>query len=170
MCSSTGSISPWASSGSRARISSMEPLRSANSTVSCLRSPPDAPGAGRALSARRLAVGVTGEAALGGGGGAVGGGGGAGGGRGGGGRGAGRGGGGGGPAGVTELAAGVEPGAAGGAERGGGPAALPAESRPVAVLGLAAGAVHDGLESGEPGGLGPGPAATGVRNARRPLP
>src|SRR5262249_16411532 len=39
MHSSTGSTSLRASSGSRSASSSMEPLRSANSTVTCLRSP-----------------------------------------------------------------------------------------------------------------------------------
>src|SRR2546421_3998871 len=34
-----GSRRVWAASGSRSRISSVEPLRSANSTVTCLRSP-----------------------------------------------------------------------------------------------------------------------------------
>ena len=39
MCSSTGSRSLRASSGSRSASSSIEPFRSANSTVTCLRSP-----------------------------------------------------------------------------------------------------------------------------------
>ena len=42
MCSSTGSSSLRASSGSRSASSSIEPLRSAKSTVTCLRSPSSA--------------------------------------------------------------------------------------------------------------------------------
>src|SRR5215470_19384215 len=53
---STGSRSERASSGSRSRRSSMELLRSANSTVTVFRSPACAPGEVRILSARCLGV------------------------------------------------------------------------------------------------------------------
>src|SRR5712671_4527174 len=52
MRSSTGSRSFWASSGSRSTSSSVEPLMSANSTVTCLRSPSRAILEVRILSAR----------------------------------------------------------------------------------------------------------------------
>ena len=47
-----GSRRAWAASGSRSRISSVEPLRSANSTVTCLRSPSRALLGVRIFSAR----------------------------------------------------------------------------------------------------------------------
>src|SRR4029453_15323338 len=52
MCARTGSGSCRASSGSRSASSSMEPFRSANSTVTCLRSPSSAWREVRIFSAR----------------------------------------------------------------------------------------------------------------------
>src|ERR1700694_694617 len=65
MCSSTGSMSFRASSGSRSASSSMEPFRSAKSTVICLRSPSSADFDVRIFSARCLGVYVSGDANLG---------------------------------------------------------------------------------------------------------
>src|SRR5215470_15214094 len=59
--SSTGSRSFWASSGSRSASNSIEPLRSAKSTVTCLRSPSSAAFEFRMRSARCLGVYVSGE-------------------------------------------------------------------------------------------------------------
>src|SRR6266508_2812987 len=56
MSSSTGSWSLRTSSGSRSASSSVEPLRSANSTVTCLRSPSIAAFEVRIFSARCLGV------------------------------------------------------------------------------------------------------------------
>src|SRR5262245_29247343 len=56
MCASTGSRSLRASSGSRSASSSMEPLRSAKSTVTCLRSPSSAAFEVRILSAKCFGV------------------------------------------------------------------------------------------------------------------
>src|SRR5262249_30266707 len=61
MCSSTGSRSFRASSGSRSASSSIEPLRSANSTVTCLRSPSRVALEVRIFSARCLGVYASGE-------------------------------------------------------------------------------------------------------------
>src|SRR5262249_46689447 len=148
MCSSTGSISSRASTGSRALISSMEPLRSANSTVSCLRSPPGTVGV-RVLSARCRGVGDSGGAVgdgtpCGGGGGAWGGAAGGGHGRGRGARGR--------PAAAADLAPGRGPGPAAGAGGGERPAALAAEPRPFAVVGLAVRAAHRGVSGQGSGG------------------
>src|SRR5215831_5634840 len=60
MCSSTGSRILRASSGSRSASSSIEPLRSAKSTVTCLRSPSRAALEVRIFSARCLGVYVSG--------------------------------------------------------------------------------------------------------------
>src|SRR5215813_12394428 len=59
--SSTGSRSFRASSGSRSASNSIEPLRSAKSTVTCLRSPSSATLEVRIFSARCLGVYVSGE-------------------------------------------------------------------------------------------------------------
>src|SRR5215813_8120872 len=56
MRSSTGSRSLRASSGSRSASNSIDPLRSAKSTVTCLRSPSRAPLEVRIFSARCLGV------------------------------------------------------------------------------------------------------------------
>jgi len=56
MCSRTGSRSLRASSGSRSARSSIEPLRSAKSTVTCLRSPSRAAFEVRVFSARCFGV------------------------------------------------------------------------------------------------------------------
>src|SRR5215470_16664552 len=61
MCSNTGSRILRASSGSRSASSSIEPLRSANSTVTCLRSPSRAALEVRIFSARCFGVYVWGE-------------------------------------------------------------------------------------------------------------
>src|SRR5262249_34452266 len=63
MCSRTGSRILRASSGSRSASSSIEPLRSAKSTVTCLRSPSRAALDVRILSARCLGVYASGEGA-----------------------------------------------------------------------------------------------------------
>src|SRR4029450_6069541 len=60
MCSRTGSRSLRASSGSRSASSFIEPLRSAKSTVTCLRSPSSAALEVRIFSARCLGVYVSG--------------------------------------------------------------------------------------------------------------
>src|SRR5439155_8009974 len=62
MCSSTGSRSLRASSGSRSASSSIEPFRSAKSTVTCFRSPSRAPLDVRIFSARCLGIYDSGEA------------------------------------------------------------------------------------------------------------
>src|SRR5215813_15169402 len=61
MCSSTGSRSFRAFSGSRSASSSIEPLRSANRMVTCLRSPSRAAFEFRMRSARCFGVYVSGE-------------------------------------------------------------------------------------------------------------
>src|SRR5216684_1952160 len=61
MCSRTGSRSLRASSGSRSASSSIEPLRSAKRTVTCLRSPSRALLEVRIFSARWLGVYACGE-------------------------------------------------------------------------------------------------------------
>src|SRR5262245_32075924 len=61
MCARTGSSILRASSGSRSASSSIEPLRSANSTVTCLRSPSRAALEVRIFSARCLGVYASGE-------------------------------------------------------------------------------------------------------------
>src|SRR5215510_3755485 len=63
MCSSTGSRIFRASSGSRSASSSIEPFRSAKSTVTCLRSPSSAALDVRIFSARCLGVYDSGEGA-----------------------------------------------------------------------------------------------------------
>src|SRR5215831_2774 len=63
MCSSTGSRILRASSGSRSASSSIEPLRSAKSTVTCFRSPSRAALEVRNFSARCLGVYASGEGA-----------------------------------------------------------------------------------------------------------
>src|SRR5215813_4444295 len=63
MCSSTGSRILRASSGSRSASNSIEPLRSAKSTVTCLRSPSRALLDVRIFSARCLGVYASGEGA-----------------------------------------------------------------------------------------------------------
>src|SRR5262245_55811354 len=62
MCSSTGSRSFRASSGSRSARSSIEPFRSAKRTVTCLRSPSSAAREVRIFSARCRGVYAAGEA------------------------------------------------------------------------------------------------------------
>src|SRR3989442_13046499 len=62
MCARTGSRILRASSGSRSASSSIEPLRSANRTVTCFRSPSSADLAVRIRSARWLGVYASGEA------------------------------------------------------------------------------------------------------------
>src|SRR6266481_2071443 len=64
MCSRTGSRSLRASSGSRSASSSIDPLRSANRTVTCLRSPSKAALEVRIFSARCLGVYESGAANL----------------------------------------------------------------------------------------------------------
>ncbi len=61
MCASTGSSSVRASSGSRSAISSIEPLTSANRTVTCLRSPSSTAREVRIFSARCRGVYDPGE-------------------------------------------------------------------------------------------------------------
>src|SRR2546425_619076 len=64
MCSRTGSRSLRASSGSRSASSSIEPFRSANRTVTCLRSPSRAALEVRIFSARCFGVYESGAANL----------------------------------------------------------------------------------------------------------
>src|SRR5262249_56512901 len=65
MCSSTGSRILRASSGSRSASNSIEPLRSAKRTVTCLRSPSSAALDVRIFSARCLGVYDSGDGARG---------------------------------------------------------------------------------------------------------